>query len=95
MDWYCRISHVTIQNPAHRSTYDPRSKASISHNDSQLNAKALTIARPIMQLDYIEVISGPKSLYNAFKPVTQLLEGQHIDEEQHSPLEHHSPLEQQ
>ncbi|CAL5379581.1 unnamed protein product [Camellia sinensis] len=90
MDWYCRIFHVTIQNPTNRSTYDPRSEASIADSDSQCIAKALTIARPIMQLDYIEVISAPESLYNTFKQVTQLLEGQHIDEEQHFPPEQHS-----
>ncbi|KAL7191626.1 hypothetical protein ACSBR2_023663 [Camellia fascicularis] len=81
MQWYTSIIHLYIQNPTHRSGFDPRAQDSRSdvQNAERIN-HVLRIAHPIIEAGHDASVHEPNRLYKAIERMTRVLQGQQIDE---------------
>ncbi|XP_028070433.1 protein MAIN-LIKE 1-like [Camellia sinensis] len=79
--WYTIITHLHIQNPTHRSGFDPRAQDSQSDmKDAERIDHALRIAHPIIEAGHDASVREPDRLYQAIERMTRVLQGQQIDE---------------
>ncbi|KAL7246747.1 hypothetical protein ACSBR2_001790 [Camellia fascicularis] len=77
LDWFTSISHVQVQNPTHRSKYNPRTETSADYRELQFRIDcALSISRSMLEIGYNEAAPTRDMLRNAMKKITQVLEGQ-------------------
>ncbi|KAL7177638.1 hypothetical protein ACSBR2_030908 [Camellia fascicularis] len=81
MQWYTSITHLYIQNPTHRSGFDPRAQDSRSDvQDAERIDDALRIVHPIIEAGHDGSVREPDRLYEAIERMSRVLQGQQIDE---------------
>ncbi|CAL5345779.1 unnamed protein product [Camellia sinensis] len=94
MQWYTNITHLYIQNPTHRSGFDPRAQDSrFNVQDAERIDHALRIVYPIIEAGHYASVREPDRLYEAIERMSHVLQGQQIDEAGPSsiPFRTHNP----
>ncbi|XP_028097181.1 protein MAIN-LIKE 2-like [Camellia sinensis] len=81
LEWYTNITHLYIENPAHRSGFNPRAQDSQSDvQDVERIDHALRIVHPIIEAGHDASVHEPDRLYEAIERASHVLQGQQIDE---------------
>ncbi|KAL7165945.1 hypothetical protein ACSBR2_036753 [Camellia fascicularis] len=81
MQWYANITYLYIQNPTHRSDFDPCVQDSRSDvQDAERIDHALRIAYPIIEAGHDASVREPDRLYEAMERMSRVLQDQQTDE---------------